>query len=447
VYDADIPALDRLPYLEEDFVDLEHRLAYLETSRGCPFSCSFCLSALDKKVRFFPDAEVKETVKRLVAAGARRIKFLDRTFNLRKSRVLDFFRFLAAFDGVEFHFEVVGNLLDESMVAFLETVPRGRFQFEIGVQSADPAVNARVERYQSQPKLFAMMKRLTMADRVHVHADLIWGLPGEPLPRIRESFETVLALKPHELQLGFLKFLPGAPIRALIERHGYRYDPRPPYELISHRDLNAGEVRRLKRFEDAFDRVYNSGYFRFALDSLLEHVHGWELFAALAERLDRRRGNAEEAATPPSLETLAVALLETGSELAAHGKPGVLPGNTLRDLIKLDYFCHHRARRVPRILQGAAVREPPDARAIRKADPDTVIAPFDHEIAWTGGGSGQGTPALLPSDTTRWLAFSYHDAHEGYFFRPVVTDVTARITASRVRTGARAAARLERRHA
>ena len=420
-YDADLPPLDGMPYRDEDLVDLEHRLAYLETSRGCPFSCSFCLSALDKQVRFFPDAQVQAMVRRLVAAGARRIKFLDRTFNLRKPRVLAFFRFLSAFDGVEFHFEVVGDLLDETLTAFLETVPRGRFQFEIGVQSADPAVNARVERRQSQQKLFAAMRRLRQADRVHLHADLIWGLPGEPLPSIQASFETVLALRPHELQLGFLKFLPGAPIRALIGPHGYVFDPRPPYELRSHRDLPAEQVLALKRFAHAFDRFYNSGHFRFALERLLGALSGWALFEALAGRIEAGRP-ADAPPAVPSLEALARMLLDAGSALAAAAGAH-LPPEELRDLIKLDYFFHHRARRVPGFLRGPRVAEPPGVRALRVAEPRTVAVPFAHAVTWTGEEPGAGSPRLAPAAGPHWLAFSYGRANEGYFFRPSVTPV------------------------
>jgi len=415
-----------MPYRDEDLVDLEHRLVYLETSRGCPFSCSFCLSALDKQVRFFPEGAVKATVLRLVAAGARRIKFLDRTFNLRKSRVLDFFRFLSGCDGVEFHFEVVGDLLDDALVAFLETVPRGRFQFEIGVQSADPAVNVRVERRQSQDKLFANMARLRRADRVHLHADLIWGLPGEPLAQIRRSFETVLALRPHELQLGFLKFLPGAPIRSLIGGHGYRFDPRPPYELLSHRDLPAEDLRALKRFAQAFDRTYNSGHFRFSLERLLAVAGGWALFEALAARIGRDEGAGQ---SPPSLESLSQVLLETGANLAGRSPGPRLAPEELRDLVKLDYFCHHRARRVPGFLRGSAVAEPAWVRALRKADPDTVLVPFAHEITWNGGEPGQGLPCLTPTPDTRWIAFSYGRADQGYFFRPRLRLVWEGLTA------------------
>ena len=421
-YGTDLPELAELPYRDEDLVGIEHRLAYLETSRGCPFSCSFCLSALDRQVRFFSEAAVKATVLRLKAAGARRIKFLDRTFNLRKSRVLDFFRFLSACDGMEFHFEVVGDLLDETLAAFLETVPRGRFQFEIGVQSADAAVNARVERHQSQDKLFATMVRLREADRVHLHADLIWGLPGEPPARIRRSFEAVLALRPHELQLGFLKFLPGAPIRSLIESHAYRFDPRPPYELIAHRELSEEELRALKRFAYAFDRTYNSGHFRFSLERMLGVMDAWPLFEALAGRIEREAGAGRPS---PSLEFLCQTLLETGAALAARSPECGLTREELRDLVKLDYFCHHRARRIPAFLRGTAVAEPEWVRALRKGSPDTVLVPFDHEIAWDGAEPGQGMPRLTPAAKTHWVAISYGRASQGYYFRPGLRHVQA----------------------
>jgi uncharacterized protein DUF4080/radical SAM family protein len=365
----------------------------------------------------FPDAVVKSAIERLVAAGARRIKFLDRTFNLRKNRVLDFFRFLSGFDGVEFHFEVVGDLLDEPMLAFLDTVPTGRFQFEIGVQSADPAVNARVQRHQSQKQLFAAMARLRAGGRVHLHADLIWGLPGEDLAAIRASFGTVLALRPHQLQLGFLKFLPGAPIRALIERHGYAYDPRPPYELIRHNDLPADDVLYLKRFEAAFERYYNSGHFRFAVDALLEEVEGWDLFSTLAA------GGDETGEDAPSLEILAQRLAAAGARLVSRRPRAGLTEEALRDLIKLDYFCHHRARRVPGFLQGVPVAELPPLRAMRKSHPDSAYVPFAHRIAWEGE-AGASKPRLEPSPQPVWLEFSYAAARQGYFFRPAIAELT-----------------------
>jgi anaerobic magnesium-protoporphyrin IX monomethyl ester cyclase len=400
-YGTDLPDLAESPYTEEDLAGLEHRLVYLETSRGCPYTCSFCLSALDEKVRFYPDAQVKEDVRRLAAAGARKIKFLDRTFNLRKNRVLDFFRFLAQFDGVEFHFEVVGDLLDDALLAFLETVPPGRFQFEIGVQTADPAVNARVARYQPQEKLFDRIARLVAADRVHVHADLIWGLPGEGMAELRRGFEQVLALRPHKLQLGFLKFLPGAPIRALIAEHGYVFQDQPPYEVIRHNRLAAEEVLALKRFEEAFDAYYNSGHFRFTLGRLLETQPGWELFGALAEHYARN-----------GLLFLNHGLEERARHLLAVARRW-LPEPELVDLLKLDYCYHHRTRHVPSFLNGGDTPEPREVRQQRRGAPGTTFAPFRHLIRLNGAQA-----RLEPVDFPIWYAFHYPEARGGYFFRP-----------------------------
>lgn len=403
---TDLPVLEESPYAEEDLAGLAQRLVYLETSRGCPYTCSFCLSALDEQVRFFPDALVKEDIRRLVAAGARKIKFLDRTFNLRKRRVLDFFRFLAEFDGVEFHFEVVGDLLDDALLAFLETVPPGRFQFEIGVQTANPAVNARVERYQQPDKLFDRITRLVAADRVHVHADLIWGLPGEGMAEIRRGFERVLALRPHELQLGFLKFLPGAPIRSLIAEHGYVFQDAPPYEVIRHKDLSADEVLALKRFEEVFDIYYNSGQFRFTLDRLLSAISGWEVFAALAEHFEHE-----------GLLLLNHSLEDRARHLLAVARRW-LPEAELTDLLKLDYCYHHRTRHVPAFLNGGEVPEPQEVRQRRRGHPDTAFAPFRHELHLEGPHA-----RLAPVRQPIWYAFHYPDAEAGYFFRPRVERV------------------------
>jgi radical SAM superfamily enzyme YgiQ (UPF0313 family) len=404
-YGSDLPALDELPYRKEDLAGLAERLVYLETSRGCPFSCSFCLSALDETVRFYPDEAVRAHIERLVAAGARRIKFLDRTFNLRKARVRELFRWLMGFEGVEFHFEVVGDLLDDEMLALLEQAPPGRFQFEIGVQSASEETRSRVERRQHQPRLFEVIRRLVAAGRVHLHVDLIWGLPGEGPAEIRAGFEEVLALRPHELQLGFLKFLPGAPIRRLIGPHGYVFQDGPPYEVIAHAALGAEELAQLKRFAEVFDLYYNSGQFRFTLRRLLQVRPAWELFSALAEHFAAH-----------------------GLLLASHGLEGLLghlheaardwlPEPELNDLLKLDYFFHHPARggRVPRFLNGHEARETPAVRARRKAGADCAVAAFRHRLELN-----DGTAELQPSPGPVWYAFTYPREREGYFFRPAV---------------------------
>ena len=414
-YGTDLPALDALPYCEEDYAGIEHRLAYLETSRGCPYSCSFCLSALDKQVRFFDDEAVRGQIEALIARGARRIKFLDRTFNLRRSRVEALFGWLARFEGVEFHFEVVGDLLDGAILDILDRAPEGMFQFEIGIQTVDGAVLSSIQRRQHQERLFGAMRRLRAAGRVHIHADLIWGLPGETEAMIRHSFEEALALRPHELQLGFLKFLPGAPIRALIEREGYVYQERPPYELIRHRLLDAEALVRLKRFEEVFSAYYNSGRFRFALERLFQALPPWEVFDRLAGHFQARGLLLQSHA----LDALFRHLLEC----FAGRLPGSLPETEWRDWLRLDYFFHQRAHRAPECLSDPEPGAAPAAgngKAVlgKRLDAHSVLVPFRHRIDWE-----DGAPRLTSADGTVWHVFVYPDRERGYFFQPDVRAV------------------------
>ena len=221
-YGSDLPDLAPA-YLEEDYSQLKNRIVYFETSRGCPYLCSFCLSALDKTVRYFDDEVIYNQIKKLIDAGVGKFKFVDRTFNLKPGRMKALMEWLSQFGDCEFHFEVVGDILTPDILKFLESVPPGMFQFEIGIQTTDVRVQESIQRKQNNQKLFDTIKKLLVQDRIHFHCDLIFGLPGENMDKILNSFREVISLRPHELQLGFLKFLPGAPIKDLISSHQYLY--------------------------------------------------------------------------------------------------------------------------------------------------------------------------------------------------------------------------------
>lgn len=415
-YGTDLPTLtdtsNTRPFSPEDLhatnPGLADRLVYVETSRGCPYTCAFCLSSLDKKMRFLPEATVRETIDSLVKAGARRIKFLDRTFNLGKKRVTDLFQWLMGFEGVEFHFEVVGDLLDDEMLALLDKAPPGRFQFEIGIQSALEDTQALIDRRQEQSRLFGAITRLKQADRVHMHADLIWGLPGETLAHIQDSFEQVFALRPHELQLGFLKFLPGAPIRRDIARFGYVFQDAPPYEIIANKHLSAEELLALKRFEMVFGLYYNSGKFQFSLERLLETAAPWQVFTTLADHF-LHNGLLVPA---HGLEALCGHLLAAFAPQLS--RLGIAP-EEFRDLVKLDYCHNHRAKRVPEALKGPPVPETEAVRDYRRRHPQSAVAAFWHSMDLQGD-----TARLTPSPNPLWVAFDYPPKGGSYFFRPQV---------------------------
>ena len=206
-YGVDLPELIP-PYVAEDYPELKGRIAYIETSRGCPYLCSFCLSALDKKVRYFDSGLMREQIEQLVSAGARRIKFVDRTFNLKPAEMQKLMQWLTRFKGASFHFEVVGDILTPDLLKFLATVPEGMFQFEIGVQTTDDDIQNSIQRKQNNKKLFSAILELGRQNKIHCHCDLIFGLPGETLEQMMLSFKEVLALKTAGTATGVFKISP-----------------------------------------------------------------------------------------------------------------------------------------------------------------------------------------------------------------------------------------------
>ena len=398
-YGTDLPELTPA-YLKEDFPHLKNRIVYFETSRGCPYLCSFCLSALDKTVRYFDEETIQSQIKELVGAGIKKIKFVDRTFNLKPGRMKKLMQWLTQFKGNEFHFEVVGDILTADILEFLKTVPPGMFQFEIGIQTTTESVQETIQRKQNNEKLFETIKQLVEQDRIHFHCDLIFGLPGETLEDIRQSFSRVMALRPHELQLGFLKFLPGAPINNLVEQEDYRYQSTPPYELISHQNLSAEEVLYLKEFEDIFDRYYNSKRFRFSIHYLLGKIDPVTLFNRLRDHHDSRG----LLMNPVSLDEHYRIFRDT-----FYPVPTALE----LDLLKLDYLYAQRSFRLPEIL---ATKSPGKTW---KKDRKTPVIPFDHEIEISGSQA-----ILKVAANPVYYAISHSQNGDGYFHRPTVNAVS-----------------------
>jgi len=265
VIDAPPPDLTTLtlPYDEYDAVDVAHRVVYVEASRGCPFTCDFCLSALDERVRPFPLDSFLGAMQRLLDRGVRHFKFVDRTFNLglRTSlAILDFF-FARRVDGLFLHFELVPDRLPEALRAAIARFPAGVLQFEIGIQTFDRAVTERIHRRQDHERAAANLRFLRAETGVHVHADLIAGLPGEDLTTFGRGFDRLLALDPHEIQVGILKRLRGAPIARHDAAWGMTWADEPPYEVLSTAVLDFHDLQRLRRFARLLDLVRNSGNF------------------------------------------------------------------------------------------------------------------------------------------------------------------------------------------
>jgi radical SAM superfamily enzyme YgiQ (UPF0313 family) len=395
-YGEDLPEL--VPaYTEEDAESVRGRIAYLETSRGCPYLCSFCLSARDKSVRYFDDKAQEKQIELLARTGARCVKFVDRTFNLKPARMQRLMIWLARFEELTFHFEVVGDLLTDELLDFLESVPPGRFQFEIGIQTTKHETQGSIDRKQDNSRLFAALGRLVRQNRIHFHCDLIFGLPGETLEDCLKSFREVVAIRPHELQLGFLKFLPGAPIRTLIESHDYKHQARPPYEVLAHRDLSAGELIHLKKFTEVFDLFYNSRRFRFSLDHLLETQDPVDVFERLLEAVEARDGLFKALSLDEQYRVL--------SETFALGTAPL----TL-DLLKLDYLYAQRAYRLPGFLRNGQ-----PAPATWSQDRRTPVIAFSHTIEIENGRA-----RLTPQAAPRHYAIEHPENAAGYLREPAV---------------------------
>ncbi len=252
-----------LPYDEYSAEDVAHRLVYVEASRGCPFTCEFCLSSLDVPVRTFPAAPLLAALDGLLARGVRHFKFVDRTFNLdlAVSRgILGFF--LARLrPGLFLHFEMIPDRLPPDLRALIARFPPGALQLEIGVQTFDPAVAAAIRRRQDYAKLEDSFRFLRAETGVHVHADLIAGLPGESLDGFAAGFDRLVALRPQEIQVGLLKRLRGTSIGRHDAEWGMVYAPEPPYEIRENRLIDAAAMQRLHRFARTWDLVGNSGRF------------------------------------------------------------------------------------------------------------------------------------------------------------------------------------------
>ena len=265
VITADLPDLDKLsfPYSFYSDHDIAHRVVYVEASRGCPFSCEFCLSSLEIPVRQFPLEPLLKELDSLLRRGARQLKFVDRTFNLNTAASRRILEFLLERHqpGLLFHFEMVPDRLPEELREILGRFPAGSLQLEVGVQTFNEATASLIQRRQNYTRLEETFEYLTNRTGVHLHADLIAGLPGEDLASLAAGFDRLVRLGPQEIQLGILKRLRGTPIIRHDATQGMLYNPLPPYELLRNALLDFATMQKLRRFARYWDLVGNSGNF------------------------------------------------------------------------------------------------------------------------------------------------------------------------------------------
>lgn len=249
------------PYrFEEDIPNLPKRVMYIETSRGCPFTCQFCLSSIEVGVRYFNRDKIKEDILYLMEQGAKTIKFVDRTFNISRSYAMEMFQFLINhhLPGTVFQFEITADIMRPEVLQFLnENAPAGLFRFEIGVQSTNDYTNALVKRKQNFEKLTRTVQMVKEGKKIAQHLDLIAGLPEENYESFRKTFNDVFAFEPEELQLGFLKMLRGTGLRREAEMYGYIYEDHSPYEILGNHVMPFRDILRIKQVEDVLEKYWN----------------------------------------------------------------------------------------------------------------------------------------------------------------------------------------------
>lgn len=333
------------PYSKEYFDNLRGRIAYLETSRGCPYRCAFCLSGRSGGVRFFDLDRAKKDIISLANGGSKTIKFIDRTFNADKKRAKELFSFLIENYGKQiprdvcFHFEIEGDILDEDTLKILAGAPVGYFQMELGLQSFNQKTLNAINRKTSLERLCINTARLISFGNIHIHIDLIAGLPYENLDSFEESFNRALALKPHMLQLGFLKLLHGSDLRENPELYPCEYQVNAPYEVVSTPWIAQEELRLLHTFEDFFDKFYNSGRFPRVADYILENVKNpFKFYTRLALFVQKEQNS-------PSLDDFSLCIYDY---LCLCEE---IDSDKVRDLMAMDRLSTNRMGALPEFLR------------------------------------------------------------------------------------------------
>lgn len=357
IMDTGAPAMvdmDDIPFLY-DREDFSHRIVYYESSRGCPFRCSYCLSAADKTMRYRSLPKVLSELQWFLDRQVLQVKLLDRTFNSNHERTAAIWRYLAEHDNgvTNFHFEITADLMTAEEIGLLGQMRPGLIQLEIGVQSTNPETLRAIHRHVDLKKLAATVEEIRRGANVHQHLDLIAGLPYEGIESFAASFNDVYRMRPSQLQLGFLKVLKGSPIAAQTEEYGIIYQDQPPYEVLATRWLIYSDVVRLKGIEEMVETYHNSRQFELTLESLERRFESpFVLYDALAEYCRR---------TNPEGKSLSRVGLYEQMQGFIH-ENFVNCAEVFDTVLTMDYYLREHARKRPAFAVGCELPCPGHSR-------------------------------------------------------------------------------------
>ena len=329
--------------------DIKDKIVYYETSRGCSYSCAYCLSSITKKVRFFPYEKVISDIKKIVDAGAKQIKFVDRTFNFDKNRTSNIIKYLCSIDNgkINFHFEITAHILQDDLLDILKNVRQGLFQFEIGVQSTNKETIKSVNRVDNFEKIKEKVIKIKSFGNIHQHLDLIVGLPYEDIESLKKSFNDVMNLRPDNLQLGFLKVLKGSPIKEMTNEYKIKYREYSPYEVISTKFISYKEVIMVKHMEEMLEEYYNSMTYNYSLDYVFDVFDGdyFDFFKKFSEFKINNYYNKNL-----SRDTRFFLLYEFIKSIFDNDKLRVF-----KEFLRFDFLLMGRNRNIPEFLLGTSI--------------------------------------------------------------------------------------------
>lgn len=320
------------PYINDSPEELYNKVCYIETSRGCPYKCGFCLASLDNKVRYLPDERIKANLLHLMTHG-RTIKFLDRTFNIKKDFTIDIFKFILQHHkpGNVFQFEITADIVHPDIINFInEHVPKGLFRFEIGIQTVNQKANLEVGRKQNFDKTRGIIQQLS--HKIEMHLDLIVGLPLDHWEDIKFSFEEVFKLYAPELQLGFLKFLKGTPVREKYEKYGFKFDPLPPYQIIESNFLSAKQLHEITLVEHSLEIYWNKKRAVNTLKYITANYSIFDFLLGLGVHFESKR------------DLHKFSLVDVYEILTEYVSANYANDRVLRELIAIDYYLHHKVK-------------------------------------------------------------------------------------------------------
>lgn len=289
--EQELTNISTLPFLYENLEAFRNRIIYYESSRGCPYRCSYCLSSIDKKVRLRDMETVKKELQFFLDNRVAQVKFVDRTFNCSHDHAMEIWKYIHEHDNgvTNFHFEIAADIVSEDELVLLSGMRPGLIQLEIGVQSANPDTLKAINRFTDMDKLRQVVKKIHKGKNIHMHLDLIAGLPYEDYGSFGQSFNAVYAMKPHQLQLGFLKVLKGSLMHEKAGSYGINYTSEPPYEVLYSKWMPYDKLRRLKQVEEMVELYYNSSQFTYTLSVLERAFDGaFAMYESLAEYYEEK---------------------------------------------------------------------------------------------------------------------------------------------------------------